>query len=427
MQPAVQHAGADVEEIWQLQRTAGNGAVDALLGGLMPIQRQQPPAPPTPAASLVMGPMTVTTFDGLLAASRFFSSQLTTDAADVPPGEPSRRAADDLVTQARAWDAYLQGKGTSPLDQAAVDQATVWYQAFTRARQDLESYKKVKARADMQQSAADADDARAAVDGIPDQLADYQRGAFLAKNEELLEKMATTIGKALQVTSALLEIHEKCMEMVGWLGDEVTHVDELVEKFGPMAEIAHKVVAAYEGLNAALTLLHGGEGATDVDRSMSKMSSGLGLAGAAGSLTGVASAYMVYFGAILSVGQACLKVVGVIVREHAHEFNKFFIAEGDLNSVDWSAEPGGREAFEFMVRVMHAGSSVDIPTPVPEAVDELMVDSEDEFQKGTGEEVPTKGFWFWKHTNPDKIKYWLIRNRNSVWAMLYGSIQPPAE
>lgn len=186
-----------------------------------------------------------------------------------------------------------------------------------------------------------------------------------------------------------------------------------------------ETVAAYEGLRAALTILHGGEGATEVDKSMSEMSAGLGLAGAAGSLTGMASAYMVYFGTLLSVGQACLKVLGVIVREHSHEINKFFIAEGDLSSVDWSAEPGGREAFEFMVRVMHAGSSADIPTPVPEAVDELMIDSGEEFEKGTGEKVPTKGFWFWRHTNPDKIRYWLMRNRNNVWAMLYGSIQPP--
>ena len=119
-------------------------------------------------------------------------------------------------------------------------------------------------------------------------------------------------------------------------------------------------------------------------------------------------------------------MVGVIAREHAHEFNQLFIAEGDLNSVVWSAEPGGRETFNFMVLVMHAGSSTDIPTPVPEAVDKLIVDSGEEFEKGTGEDVPTKGFWFWKHSDPDKIKYWLMKNRKSIWAMLYGSISPPA-
>jgi hypothetical protein len=394
------------------------------------VQRQPPAAPaptagaPAPTAGLTLGPFTLTTYDGLLAAGRFLTSRLTADVADVPEGESSRTACEDLVKQEQAWEPFLLGKGTQALDDAAVNQARVWYTAFTKARQDLENYKKAKAMAAMRKGAADADEARSAVDKIPPQLADYQRGAFLARNDDLLEKLTTTIGKALQVSSALIEIHEKCMETVGWLSNEITHSDELVEKFGPMAEIAHKIVAAYEGLHAALTILSGGEGATEVDESMSKVSAGFGLVSAAGSLTGMASAYMLYFGVILSAGQACVKIVGVIIREHLHEFNKFFIAQGDLNSVDWDAEPGGREAFDFMVRVMHADSSTDIPTPVPAAVDKLMVHSEEEFEKGTGEEVPTKGFWFWKRSDPEKINYWLMKNRNNIWAMLYGSIEP---
>jgi len=45
--------------------------------------------------------------------------------------------------------------------------------------------------------------------------------------------------------------------------------------------------------------------------------------------------------------------------------------------------------------------------------------------EGTGDEVPTTGFWFWKHTDEEKIRYWIFKNRKSVWAMLYGSITPP--
>jgi hypothetical protein len=373
-----------------------------------------------------MGSITVTTFAELLAASHLLKSQLTTEAAEVPVGEPSRTAADDLVKQEQGWEPFLESKGSDALDQTAVGQATVWYQTFTGARQNLEKYKKAKARADMVKTAAETDQARAPVDAIPSQMADYKRRAFLAKDDELLEKITNTLGKALQVSSALIEIHEKCMEMVGWLSNEISHVDELVEKFGPIAEGAHKVVAAYEGLSSALTILRGGEGATEVDQATSKASAGLGVAGAAGSLTGMASAYMVYFGILLSAGQSCLKVVGAIIREHSHEFNRLFIAQGDLNSVDWSAEPGGRETFNFMVLVMHADSSTGIPTPMPKAVDDLMVKSGEEFKAGTGEEVPTQGFWFWKHTDPDKLKYWLMKNRDSVWAMLYGSISPPA-
>jgi hypothetical protein len=378
-----------------------------------------------PAASVTVGPFTVTTFDGLLAAGRWLSSQLTKDAADVPAGEPSRTAADDLVKQEQAWEPTLQSKGSAPLDQAAANQANVWTQAFKDARQNIENYKKAKARADVEKTASEADEAQAANDQIDPGMADLRRAAFLNKKDELLEKMSRVSGMVLQANSALLEIHEKCMEMVGWLSNEITHVDELIEKFGPIAEAAHKVHAAYEGLSSALTLLRGGEGATEVDQAASKASAGLGLAGAAGSLTGMASGYMLYFGSLLMVGQACIKVIGVIGREHKHEFNTLYIEENQLDSVDWSAEPGGRETFDFMVKVMHAGSSTDIPLPVPKEVDKLMVDSGEQFEKGTGEEVPTSGFWFWKHTDQDKIKYWLMKNRSSVWAMLYGSISPP--
>jgi hypothetical protein len=105
--------------------------------------------------------------------------------------------------------------------------------------------------------------------------------------------------------------------------------------------------------------------------------------------------------------------------------NQLEIAQGNLNDVDWSVEPGGRAAFDFMVLVMHAEGYYEIPSAIPGAVDELITDSEDEFSKGTGEEVPTKGFWFWKHTNPNKIRQWLFNHRQAVWAMLYGSVTPP--
>jgi hypothetical protein len=124
------------------------------------------------------------------------------------------------------------------------------------------------------------------------------------------------------------------------------------------------------------------------------------------------------------VGEKCLEVVGVIFREHNHELNKLDIYLGNYDSVDWSVEPGGRETFKFMAKVMRARSSLDLPDAIPPRVDELLVESRKEFQEGTGEEVPTKG-WIWKRTNEEKAKYWLFKNRTNVWRLLYGSISPP--
>jgi len=76
--------------------------------------------------------------------------------------------------------------------------------------------------------------------------------------------------------------------------------------------------------------------------------------------------------------------------------------------------------------VMRAGSSQDIPMPLPKEVDKFVVESREELKEGTGEEVPTSGFWFWRHSDKDKVQYWLMKNRRNVWAMLYGALEPPA-
>jgi hypothetical protein len=442
-----------------LQRTAGNGAVGALLARMdssrpvptLPsngngtwlaatrpaVQRQvgaaaeatgtSADAPAAAGGSVTMGTFTVTTYDALLAAAKFLTTQLTTAETDVPDGEPSKAAADSLIKQEQDWEPTLQGKGTDPIDQPTVDQATHWYTTYVQAQKDLETYKKGNASTSLKAGDSSVVMAQQGADAMPDQMADAKRGAFVAKRDDILEQITNTLGKALLVSSTLLGVHEKCMEMVGWLSDETTRVDDLVEKFGPIAEGAHAAIAAYEALGATLTIVGEGEGSTAIDQETSKANAGLTLASAAGSLTGMASAYGFYFSALLSVGQVCIKAVGDMFREDSHRWNVIFLAAGALDKVDWTAEPGGREAYDFMVTVMHAGSSKDIPTPVPAAMDALLTDRRESFQKGSGgNEVPTEGYWLWRKTDPNKIAFWLIQNRTSVWAMMYGAVDVPS-
>jgi hypothetical protein len=413
-----------VQTIRDLQRTAGNAAV----GQLLVTAQRQVAAPAAAVPTFGSGFFKATTYDGLLALGRLGREQLKADAAELPAGEPARAAAEELVKQMQAWEPILQSKGSEQLDQAAVNQAQVWQEAFLKARRDIESYKAYRAREHLKQVAADAEEARKKVEAVAESFADYQRGAFLKKDHKTLEKITGVTGKALEVSAVLLGIHEDCMKMVGWLSHETTHVDEFIEKFGPIAEGAHKVLAAYEALEGALNILEGGEGATEIDKEISKATSGLKAAEGVASLTAIGAtgaAYVVYFGVILSVGAKCLEIVGVIIREHNHELNKLEILLGNYDSVDWSVEPGGRETFEFMTKVMRVRSPLDLPDAIPHKVDELMVESRKEFQEGTGEEVPIKGVWWWKHADEEKAKYWLFKNRKNVWRLLYGSISPP--
>ena len=186
------------QAVWRLQLMAGNAAVGQLLhtdraaGQASPQTAQRVPAAPVAEApSVSIGWFKATTYDSLLALGRMASDQLMKDAADLPQGEPSRTEAEDLVKQLKGWEPTLQAQGKAPLDQPTVNQAKVWQQAFTRARQDMASFKAYKARQQLRSAAENADKARKTVEQIPPKMADYQRGAFLAKNHAALEKLTT--------------------------------------------------------------------------------------------------------------------------------------------------------------------------------------------------------------------------------------------
>ena len=41
-------------------------------------------------------------------------------------------------------------------------------------------------------------------------------------------------------------------------------------------------------------------------------------------------------------------------------------------------------------------------------------------------EMPTTGFWLWRKVDQTKISNWVFSNRDSLWAMFYGSTRPNA-
>jgi hypothetical protein len=388
------------------------------------VQRQGAPAAPAASTTVTLGSITLSTYSQLLSAERFACAQLGSDARQLPEGDPARTAAEELIGQARSLEPMLQAKGDAPLDQAAGGQANLWYQEFLTAGKNVDAAGKAAARRELERTAQQMGEALDSVQAIPDDMADLRRAAFLKRDESTLEKIQTCVGSALIAASAILDAREKASFMLTKLTAEESRLSELVEHYAPMVEAAHKVVASIELLQNSFRLMRP-EGTTELDKEMNQARSALDAAVAATSLIPEMGLYTAYVAILVSVATRCIKFITDLVREQAHMLNQLEIAQGNLNDVDWSAEPGGRPAFDFMVLVMHAEGYYEIPSDIPEAVDELLTDSEDEFTKGTGEEVPTKGFWFWKHANPKKIRQWLFTNRQAVWAMLYGSTTPP--
>ncbi|HEY4025426.1 MAG TPA: hypothetical protein VGO86_03260 [Candidatus Dormibacteraeota bacterium] len=454
--PVLRGPGADVST---LQRLAGNEAVSRLLTepsrldeappgsmnsgplarvaaagdrpsrngdgpGSPVVQRQGPAAPPAAASSVALGSFTVSTFSELLVAERFFTNQLGTDARQLGEGDPARSAAEDLIRQAHSVEPTLQSRGDAALDQTAANQAGVWYQAFVDASKNVDLAGRAAARAELERQQQQMSDALDSVQGIPESMADLQRAAFLKKDDAMLEKIQGCVGTSLIVASAILDARSKAGFMLTKLTAEESHLNELIEHYEPMIEAAHKVSASIELLQAAFKVMHP-EGTTEVDKQMNQASAALDAAVAVTSLIPGMGLYTVYVAILVGVAKQCFQFIANLVREQSHLLNQLEIMDGHLDAVDWSVEPGGRPAFDFMVTVMHAEGYYALPKSIPEAVDALVTDSEEQFAKGTGEEVPTRGFWFWKHTNPDKIRQWLFGHRQSVWGMLYGSTTPP--
>jgi hypothetical protein len=387
------------------------------------VQRQGAPAAPTAPAAVTLGSITVSTYSQLLSAERFACAQLGSDARQLPEGEPARTAAEDLIGQARSLEPMLQARGDAPLDQTAGDQANLWYQEFVTASKNVDAAGKAAARSELQRTDQQMGEALDSVQAIPDDVADLRRAAFLKRDDSTLETIQRTVGGSLIAASAILDAREKVNFMMTKLTAEESRLSELIEHYAPMVEAAHKVVSSLELLQKSFRVLRP-EGTTELDKEMNQARSALDAAVAATSLIPEMGLYTAYVAILVSVATRCIKFIADLVREQAHMLNQLEISQGHLNDVDWSAEPGGRPAFDFMVLVMHAEGYYEIPSDIPEAVDELITDSEDEFTKGTGQEVPTKGFWFWKHANPKKIRQWLFTNRQAVWAMLYGSTTP---
>src|SRR5262249_9555832 len=115
--------------------------------------------------------------------------------------------------------------------------------------------------------------------------------------------------------------------------------------------------------------------------------------------------------------------------DQLHEENKDWVAlTGEFGRE--GAEPGSRKLnanvlLRFMATVMRADSAEDLPAVTP-AIAEYFIDHREALDAGALEEMPTKGWWWWRSLDTRKGREWLFQNRGRIWAMLYGSMEVPA-
>ncbi|HRQ36766.1 MAG TPA: hypothetical protein PLD25_02495 [Chloroflexota bacterium] len=409
------------------QQIQGNQHVQRLVSQrLALVQRQEPePAAAAPAVTVQLGPFTVTTYSQLLAVARVAAAELKTEAEAIPAGETVRADAEKLADDWKGWESFLSGQGESPLSEAAANQAKLWYDEYEKAKEALDKFQKRKAAEELEELESKMADAQAQIDALPAKFDDLMRAAFLNQKTDMLSQINNVFSTALDCSLAIVELQDQVKQAVNILGTTSSRASEMISKYQPLATALNKVLAGYSAIKSAISLLSGGSGPTELDKSFDKVGTLTGAVSAAGTLLGTSAAFTLYVN--LYMVPVATKLIGIaqkIVREHNHLLNRLSMEEGNLDSVDWSVEPGGREMYEFMTNVMKAADSTGVPDPVPKSIGAYFVDNKDNLEAGAGVELPTKGFWFWEKVDPKKIKYWVFKNRQNLWMMFYGSHKP---
>lgn len=198
-----------------------------------------------------------------------------------------------------------------------------------------------------------------------------------------------------------------------------------VTRVGNVIETANKAWAGVQLIRAGVDLASGGKTGSDQGTAGVKAMSTLISAG--GTLLNASTPMTLY--ANLYIGpavDACLKALEQL-KDVARKINRELMENGLYDKVNWELEPGGRPMFDFMRAVMKAADSSGVPEPIPPAVASYLGENAEDLATGAkAEEMETSGFWFWKKADPSKAKYWIIRNKSSLWGMFYGSLNVPS-
>jgi hypothetical protein len=192
-----------------------------------------------------------------------------------------------------------------------------------------------------------------------------------------------------------------------------------------VTEKLNKWYAAFQLARAALDLVSNGK--TESASGHAAVSAMSTVVSAGGTLLGASAIFTVYSNLYIGpMVSACLSALKRLEDTMSKTQNRTLIALGEFDLVNWSLEPGGRAMFDYMLKLMKAGSAADAPLP-PGKVSDYLVDNEDDFEAGaTGkDEMPMTGHWFWRDTDDAQIKTWLFRHRKDMWGMLYGDCPIP--
>ena len=358
----------------------------------------------------------------------------TKEGYQVPPG------VNDVIAAADASIKEMRPLGTKPMSDRHVEAMLDWFDRYRDALVACERKAEVIADDRFRAARAQIDDLKEQFARLTPMIRDLQRSAFRASKTSVLkssaETFATVLDSVLVADQWVLDAATK-MDDIRVLGTTLRtqkalhgsstpwhelmrkNTNAKVAKLVSIANGLNKVLAAWQLVDASITLLAGGKTASDTT------SAGINLAATAasagGTLLGASGFFSLYTN--LYIGPMVKHILGqidVLKDRLSTGNNRSWILFGKLDAVNWDLEPGGRAMFEFMHRVMKARESSDIKT-IPSDVGKYFAKHRKSFDAGTpkirGED---------RHYNEfDEKRVWVFLFREDIWGMLYGSMPVP--
>ena len=246
---------------------------------------------------------------------------------------------------------------------------------------------------------------------------------------ETADAIATVLDTALVTKSVIeetLEVAADLRQFAGIPSASKAAIAEKVTKTLDVLEKINKAWAAFQLARVALDLVSGSK--TDIGGAHKGVAGMATAMSAGGTLLNASAGFTLYSNLYIGpMTTACLNMLTKLEDMVSKSTNRAWIELGKFEYVNWSLEPGGRKMFDFMLKLMLAGSPSAVPEPTGD-VDDYFVDNKDDFSAGVGKagsELPTEGWWFWEDTDPDRIKRWAFKNRDHLWGMLYGAAKVP--
>lgn len=424
-------------QLLALQRQAGNKAAAAV------VKRDGSTGDVETKEGILDGVRITTYADGALFLTDRTAALDAERAAVLGDGVPAPPELFNAAFEGRQLLANVRAGGILAIDAVTYDQVDDWFGKYAAAMTAGEAVRTLGAAAKMRNIANAARTAAASMEQARAAQEDKKAAAFAADDDSALSALwnwSTALYDSALAAKPLIE-NASAMER-----ELVTQGLAALQQAGPsagrgrpsykvppaskaleVAEKANAFIASIQLVTAAAHLASAQK--TEAAKARATVSDAVAIASAAGTLIGASASISLQLNLMIGpMTDACLKALEKL-ENVAKNISLRAIERGDYDKVDWTLLPGGRPVFDFMLAVRSAGEASGVPSPVPKAVASYFVDQRGDLEAGSSGgtlEMPTTGFWLWRKVDQTKISNWVFSNRDSLWAMFYGSTRPNA-